>query len=410
MTKVLHTADIHLDSPLRSLALRNEDLRARVQTATRTAFERIIDTAISENVVAVLISGDLFDGTAQSARTAAFLTVQLDRLRAARIRVFCIKGNHDAVNPITGEFSWPDNVHVFDNHGGSFQLDDNIWIHGVSYGQRQEKKSLLSKFPAPVHGAVNIAMLHTSLSGAKRDDPYAPCSVAELSGMGFDYWALGHVHGRMIHSTNPWVVMPGTPQGRGIGEIGPKTATVLTVGTSIDVNEIHTSVIEFLDIEVDVTGIENDDSLRDLLRIRTTEIEAGLISDVAALRLRIIGNTDRYWEILRDWDEWKETVKSLAEETDCLWLDSLHFDLAPNSTQREQGAVDELAEIMEEIRNDPIFVDEFRKELKRILMELPAQRRRVILPNEETETELTQRLSGEGSQMILALMRSGGDQ
>ena len=410
MTKILHTADIHLDSPLGLLALRNEDLRARVQAATRSAFERIVNAAISENVVALLISGDLFDGAARSARTAAFLTSQLDRLRASKIRVFCVKGNHDALNPISGEFSWPDNVTVFDNHGGSFQLDNNIWIHGVSYGQRHEKRSLLSKFPAPVDGAINIAMLHTSLSSTKRDDSYAPCSATELLSMGFDYWALGHVHGRMIHSANPWIVMPGTPQGRGIGETGPKTATIVTIGTAIEVDEIHTSVIEFLDVEVDATGVENDDSLRDLLRTRMTEIATELASDAAALRLTITGKIDRYWEVLRDWDEWKENIKGLAGETGCLWLDSLHFDLESKSTQSDQGAVGELAEIMEEIRKDPIFLDEFRTELRRIFMELSALRRKEIIPDEEAETTLTQRLSGEGAEMILALMRGGRDQ
>ena len=79
MTKILHTADIHLDSPLRSLALRDPDLRDQVHTATRSAFTRIIDTAIAESVNALLIAGDLFDGAERSARTAAYLTGQLDR-------------------------------------------------------------------------------------------------------------------------------------------------------------------------------------------------------------------------------------------------------------------------------------------------------------------------------------------
>ena len=88
LQKILHTADIHLDSPLRSLALRDETLRDKVQAATRTAFAQLVDTALSEQVLGVLIAGDLFDGRARSARTAAFLTAQLDRLRRADIRVF----------------------------------------------------------------------------------------------------------------------------------------------------------------------------------------------------------------------------------------------------------------------------------------------------------------------------------
>lgn len=132
--RILHTADCHLDSPLQSLALRDPGLRDRVQTATRTAFARIIDTALAEQVQALLIAGDLFDGAERSAKTAAFLTAQLDRLHAAGIAVFYIKGNHDAENPITGALSLPENVHVFDGRGGKVQLGDaDVWIHGVSF-------------------------------------------------------------------------------------------------------------------------------------------------------------------------------------------------------------------------------------------------------------------------------------
>lgn len=88
MIKVLHTADLHLDSPLKSLALRDEDLSKKVRTAGRSALTRIVETAISEAVVAVLIAGDLFDGAERSARTAAFLMLQIERLREHGIRVF----------------------------------------------------------------------------------------------------------------------------------------------------------------------------------------------------------------------------------------------------------------------------------------------------------------------------------
>ncbi|MCI5040397.1 MAG: metallophosphoesterase, partial [Donghicola eburneus] len=71
--KILHTADIHLDSPLKSLALRDESLQARVQAATRMALTRIVDAALEHKVSALLISGDLYDGAERSAKTAAFL-------------------------------------------------------------------------------------------------------------------------------------------------------------------------------------------------------------------------------------------------------------------------------------------------------------------------------------------------
>jgi len=60
--RFLHSADIHLDSPLRGLA-RYEGVPAdEIRGATRAALENLIEYAIDEKVDFVLIVGDLFDG------------------------------------------------------------------------------------------------------------------------------------------------------------------------------------------------------------------------------------------------------------------------------------------------------------------------------------------------------------
>ena len=72
--------------------------------------------------------------------------------------------------------------------------------------------------------------MHTSLAGTAGHDLYAPCAVHELHEWGFDYWALGHIHVRSEYAGASTVVMPGMPQGRDIGEAGPKTVSLVTVG------------------------------------------------------------------------------------------------------------------------------------------------------------------------------------
>jgi len=266
--KILHTADLHLDSPLKSLALKDERLSEQVQTATRTALRRLVQFGIDEGISALLIAGDLFDGKERSAKTAAFLVSEMDRLREAGIRVFYIKGNHDAENPVAGAFELPANVNVFDGRGGKVKLaDEDVWIHGVSFRDRHAPKSLLPKYDPPVAGAINIGMMHTSLSGASGHDLYAPCTLLELLGHGFDYWALGHVHKREIHSSEPWVVMPGMPQGRDIGEAGPKSATLLKIdGDRIEIEEVRVAPVEFRMSVCDVSVVADDDDLRKCIR------------------------------------------------------------------------------------------------------------------------------------------------
>lgn len=404
MIRILHTADVHLDTPLRSLALRDPELRDRVRTSSRTALTSIVDTALAEEVAALLIAGDLFDGAERSARTAAFLTLQLERLCERGIRVFYIKGNHDAENPLTGELSFPDNVHVFDGRGGKVQLAEGVWIHGVSFSNRHAPESLLPRFPAPVEGAVNIALLHTSLTGAEGHDPYAPCTVGDLTAAGFDYWALGHVHRRQVHSKAPWIVMPGTPQGRDIGEPGPKSATLLTIDKAIEIEEVPTSAVEFLHLRIDATDTNNDDALRDMLRRTLRDTARNLVSESAVIRLQLTGRTRRRWQVLRDQDVWKEAAAQYARETGTLWLEKVVFDLS-DTAEPGHSATDELAGIMKTIREEPGFSETCRAEIEGILQELAPQRRAELLPNEAAMDQLARRLAGAGADRILARMK-----
>ncbi|WBU56552.1 metallophosphoesterase family protein [Paracoccus sediminicola] len=412
MIKILHTADIHLDSPLTSLALRDEQLRANIQSATRSAFVRIIDTALSEDVAALLISGDLYDGAQRSAKTAAFLTAQLERLQVAGIPVFYIKGNHDAENPITGEVTLPDNVHVFDGRGGKVQLaDTDIWIHGVSFSGKHAPDSLLNKFAAPVSGAVNIAILHTSLGGAVGHDNYAPCSVAELAAMGFDYWALGHVHKRQVHSEAPWVVMPGIPQGRDIGEAGRKSATLLSIDEEeITVTEIPTSVVLFLSHAVDLSGAESDDDIRQKIRADLHEMTSELgRAERTILRLSLAGHTTRHWHVLRDRDVWFETVTQIAEETGRLWVEKLSFALEAPRVASDKSATEELGQLMAKIAAEDGFVAQAQAEVEEVLSQLPSACRTALLSDPAALATLTDELAKAGSEHLFASMKGASE-
>ena len=404
--RLLHTADLHLDSPLSSLALRDEALQARVQSATRTALTRLIDHALEKAVDGLLIAGDLYDGTGRSAKTAAFLTAQFDRLDAAGIAVFVIKGNHDAESPITGEIAFPGNVHVFDGRGGKRQLGaHDVWVHGVSFANRHAPESLVPKFGKPVPEAVNIGMLHTSLAGAAGHDPYAPCSVADLAATDFDYWALGHVHKRMVHSQAPWVVMPGMPQGRDIGEAGPKSATLLTIEDgAITLEEIPTSAVEFIALTMDISGEDDEAVLRAVLRGRLAEAAAS--GTDAILRVTLTGATPLCWRIRRDHEYWTRTLHDLAGETGCLWIEKVGFDLTEEEAEDpDADAASALHRLMEDIRGEDDFRARAQDAVQTMLALLPRERRDALAPDAEALAALTETLATDGADRVMARMK-----
>jgi DNA repair exonuclease SbcCD nuclease subunit len=53
--RILHTADLHLDSPLRSLAMKDDRLAAQVRGASRQALETMVQYCIDERLSAFLI-------------------------------------------------------------------------------------------------------------------------------------------------------------------------------------------------------------------------------------------------------------------------------------------------------------------------------------------------------------------
>src|SRR5699024_7067680 len=75
--------------------------------------ENLVVLALKKQVTAVLLTGDVYDGTWRDFNTGLFFTGQMARLQESDIPVFMIPGNHDAENKMTMELSLPGNVHRF---------------------------------------------------------------------------------------------------------------------------------------------------------------------------------------------------------------------------------------------------------------------------------------------------------
>jgi len=142
--KFLHAADLHLDSPLRGLARHDEAPANDLRGATRKAFNNLVELAIEEKVVFVLLAGDLFDGTWQDFSTAIFLAKKLGELDRAGIRVFGVLGNHDAQSKLTNALERPKNLTLFpaNNPQTEFLNDLEVAIHGQSFGRQHVEQNL----------------------------------------------------------------------------------------------------------------------------------------------------------------------------------------------------------------------------------------------------------------------------
>lgn len=414
--RFVHTADIHLDSPLKSLALRNGALAEMIGDATRAAFVALVDLCLDEQVDALVIAGDLYDGDQTSMKTARFLASQMERLHDGGIAAFVVRGNHDAMSRITNELILPDTVKVFGGRAEAVEIHRDgldIAVHGLSFAKPHAPESLLPKFRRPLPDAINIGIMHTSLAGAPGHDIYAPCSVADLHGWGFDYWALGHIHARAQHEGARTVVMPGIPQGRDINEAGPKSVSLVTIldDRRIVVEARATSVAQFERIAVDLSTAQ---SWREAIGLIERALMAGrerIAADHLVGRLILQGATPLAFRLRRDRDLLLGEVEQRAERLGRTWIDKIELATtapAPAGAVPSADPVVELDALMRtEIAARHATREALRELVETVRDDLPAEARGFGGDDEAAFEAFLDRLLDEGREDVVARLKAG---
>lgn len=409
--RFIHTADLHLDAPLKAIALRDPDLAHQVGIASRTAFSRVIDLCIEEAVAFLLIAGDLWDGTYSSTKTPRFLKQELMRLQAAGIRCFVIRGNHDALARQTGELELPQNTHLFGARAATVELeagDQQIAIHGLSFRDPHAPESLLPRYPAPRSGAFNIGMMHTSLNGSPGHDNYAPCSLADLEAHGYEYWALGHIHRRAEHVGRATTVMPGIPQGRDIGEAGATSVTLVSVADdhSVTLEQRTVACLRFERITLDCTDISDwSDLLASLEQVIRTTGEAERREEHLVIRAVLQGATPLAWRMARDIDRLTEEARAFAVLAG-LWIDKLELRVVEADDAGAAAGAHLPAELVQtvltDLSQDPALARALQAAAQELLRDLPAELRDLIGQSEAELAQHCQDLLAGGAPLVLA--------
>lgn len=400
---------------MRSLALRDSELAELIGNATRRAFVAIVDLCLAEKVDALLLAGDLYDDNQTSMKTARFLSEQLRRLHEAGIRVFIIRGNHDAMSKITKELTFPDSVTLFGSRAEVIAIEGMpVAIHGLSFAKPLMPESLLPQYQAPTEDTVNIGLMHTSLDGAAGHAPYAPCSMTDLRASGFRYWALGHIHKRSAAEGDCTIVMPGIPQGRDINEAGAKSVTLVTIGDdrSIRIEEHLTSIAQFERVAVDVSGIADWPELIESIANAMQSARELAVSPHLVARLRLFGATPLAWRIRRDLDLLEEEAKARASLAGQCWVEKVEIECSvPGAIA---GASDNpVSELRRLIDEDVVGSDAYQAEVERIAAEmrsqLPQECRGILGMDEASERAAIAGLVRDGADDVLARLHGGAE-
>jgi DNA repair exonuclease SbcCD nuclease subunit len=336
--KFIHAADIHLDSPLAGLAAYKDAPADLLRTVTRDAFTKLVDEAIEEAVDFMVIAGDLYDGSWKDYNTGHFFCREMGRLNKADIPVYLLFGNHDADSEMTKKLALPPNVHQFESRkANTFRIENlKVALHGRSYKEAATVENLAASYPAPVAGWTNIGVLHTALGGYAAHANYAPCSLAELTAKGYDYWALGHVHEHAILQKAPWVVFPGNLQGRHIRETGERGAMLVTADESgiHSVERLLVDVLRWHVVDVDADASEAG-SLQEVVRLAGRAFEQLIVETpdkiYLSVRVCIKGKTAAHGELFGLESQLREEILGQAASLglDRLWVEKVRIETEP---------------------------------------------------------------------------------
>jgi DNA repair exonuclease SbcCD nuclease subunit len=329
--KFLHAADIHLDSPLRGLALYEGAPLDALRGATRQAFDKLIELAIDEQVDFVLLAGDLYDGDWKDYNTGLYFINCMETLNKANIRVLMISGNHDASSQLSKSLRLPANTHLFNaSEAETVVLETlGVAVHGQSFINGKITTDLSERYPEAKADYFNIGLLHTSLNGREGHDTYAPCSQEGLRQKHYHYWALGHVHKREVISEDPWIVFSGNIQGRHIRESDPqgKGCTLVEVVDQqiIKVEHQPVDVLRWFSCQVDATDCDSIDLLLQQIEQVLAGKQAEHPQHFLAIRLIISGSCTVHHQLQARSEYWQQEFRAQANMLGNLWLEKIQL-------------------------------------------------------------------------------------
>ena len=358
--KILHAADLHIDSPLGGLTAYEGAPAEEIRGATRRAAENLIQAALDHEVSLVVLAGDIFDGDWRDYGTGLFWNEQLGRLHEVDIPVVSVAGNHDAQSQISRSLQLPPNVTQLSTSKPQTVTFDELEVEviGQGYATRDVSVDLTETYPSGDPNLFSIGLLHTALNGRPGHANYAPASVEALRAKGYQYWALGHVHTREIVHEDPWIVFPGNTQGRHARETGPKGATLLTVedGEVAAVEHLILDDVRWDLCAIDATQCASADSVRAAVAERFSAIATDAGGRLAAVRVEIAGASPAHKDLWANSHGFEADIRSQANSHGRLWVEKVKLsttrpvDLA---AARDDDAVGALAQRIKELRDDP---------------------------------------------------------
>lgn len=294
--KILHCADIHLDSAM--TANLDRDKAKERKSELLASFKDMVGYAVRENIGIIIIAGDLFDtrNVSVTARKEVYNIIAGN----SGVRFYYLQGNHDNGSFISSLDDVPDNLFMFGKEWTGYNvgiIDNgsvtrNVVITGVE---------LDSDNAGRVYGSLslnaanyNIVVMHGQEASHISKNNAQIISLKDLRNRGIDYLALGHVHEYSSDRLDARGVYcyPGCLEGRGFDEAGEHGFVVLDIDDATGKSDTYFVPFARRNIyvkQIDVTGCNNTFEIEQIIR---NNLEASDISKESLVKVELTGVLD----------------------------------------------------------------------------------------------------------------------
>lgn len=360
--KLLHTSDWHLGMTLRGGVSYLKDQKYFIN--------EILRIAIEEKVDGIIIAGDVFDNSVASAEAIALYDDAMTQICIHNnIKVYMIAGNHDGARRLSqcNELLKKSGLYVVGDlkRGVDSVRNDDVDIYLLPwittdkvktvYSDRQEEVNTLEDAyrivldeyrKSFVKGHKNIIVSHAFIVNATTSVSDRAAEVGKATMIsasvfeGFDYVALGHIHGPQ--DINEYIRYSGTPMSYSFGKEEKQMKSV----TIIDTDTMEKKIIGVNNLRKRITLTGTYDELM------TCEYGDDILN--AYIRLEI---SDRFvgLDLI---SQFKERFENLLE-------------ISGKSLEKEDARITMTIEELDNAQNDPQVI--FRRYCEDILEEAPSE-------------------------------------
>jgi exonuclease SbcD len=398
--RFVHAADLHLDTPFAMIGRVAPGIAQRLRDAALGAFDALVQMAIEREAAFVIFAGDVYDSADRGVRAQLRFLRGVEKLGEREIPVFVAHGNHDPLDGWPVAPRLPHNLVVFgaeavETHTIRIGGEARAQVYGISYGRRDVTENLALRFRRRDQPGLHIGVLHCNVGSQPEYAAYSPCTVADLTAAGMDYWALGHIHQHLkLAEGRPWIVYPGSLQAGKSSEIGPRGAVVVEVsGNTVErVEFVALDCVRFARVDVDISGEPDLHSLRKAILARAASDGMDLVLTVVLSgRGPLHGDLRRHGAI-------EDLLRDLREElgiaSPFVWIDRIvdqsRAELDREVIARRGDFSAELTRMVDGLRADP--------ETLRVLLA------GILRPSDRFEPDDAETLLGEAEDLALDLL------